>query len=469
MKRLAHTKLSPKLSIFSLFSVFCPLSVDTLEPVQTLRVGGDEYMRIKEEILEEFRRGTSFAEIRRKYRSMSQLYEAIREYFVEAEKTSETIQKKLEKHKTDLLETKTGLKEAKRERKEVSKELHELIQARDELVEEVSRRNQELNSLLADITELSEKGYTSEILKKIKAIENRSGFELLEKVETVAKYKQIEKQVSHLTKKKSGLERTVRVLEKREEKMKAKLVSERNRLDELKLGTVTFEEAIDTVLSLFEDGYSAKDIESLRQGLHLLEIKDKRIRSVTRLVEGLKKQKTLVALEKKLIKKKKELEFLEHQLSDTKAKLKVARQTTLRAIEETQKAASKAIYATGEETQKTTRNALRKFEAFLDRVEADLQRITEQVKDGLGEWSNLQQKMGRLRDSIFLGEVMLGIMKSTQYLKEIPPSIIADLLDRLLLWSELNYPELTIKPSQTINRKEFNLNPFLSYKLSAWA
>jgi uncharacterized protein (DUF433 family) len=43
-------------------------------------------MTIEQEILEELRRGTSLADLRRRYRSQSQLYGALREYLKETDK-----------------------------------------------------------------------------------------------------------------------------------------------------------------------------------------------------------------------------------------------------------------------------------------------------------------------------------------------------------------------------------------------
>lgn len=68
-------------------------------------------------------------------------------------------------------------------------------------------RTGELDSFKAEISELQAKGFTSEILRKIKKIEGRFGPELLSQVETVEKCQEIEKEVSSLEKEKADLKR----------------------------------------------------------------------------------------------------------------------------------------------------------------------------------------------------------------------------------------------------------------------
>ncbi len=55
--------------------------------------------------------------------------------------------------------------------------------------------------------------------------------------------------------------------------MERKIVSQGNRLDEVKLRMVTFREAVATVYSLFRDGYRTEDVKSLKEGLNALGIK----------------------------------------------------------------------------------------------------------------------------------------------------------------------------------------------------
>lgn len=55
--------------------------------------------------------------------------------------------------------------------------------------------------------------------------------------------------------------------------MERKFFSQMNRLDEVKLRTATFREAVATVYSLFRDGYGTEDVKSLKEGLDVVGIR----------------------------------------------------------------------------------------------------------------------------------------------------------------------------------------------------
>lgn len=424
-------------------------------------------MTIKDKILEELRKGRPLGEIRREFPSVSKTYEALRQYLDEADKIVEEKQKILEDLKNAQMEEEKKLSQLKEEKVKISQETEELAQLKEKLTEEVTRRTEELHRLNDDIDELSKRGYSPEILRKIRTIEARAGPQLLSQLETVEKFNKTRKEFSRLKRINRTLEKEIRAFQMEKTEIEKAVISESNRLDELKTQTAVFEEAVEAVLGLLDEGYSVSDIMSLRRGLTHLQIRGDPKLSIRRLVEGLRKLKRLHVLEEKVTKTEKKLAALKRELAETKQETEVVRETAIKTIEDERDAALMSIDDAGARAKAKLEEAAAKFEATLRRGGDYIRGIAESVKEGLGEWSNVQQKIGKLKDSIFLGEAMLGIMTSTQYLKEIPPSIIASLLDRLLRWSELNYPELTIKPSQNIHRKEFKLNPFSSYKLTA--
>jgi len=185
-------------------------------------------MTIKTEILEKLRKKTPLVEIRRDYRSQSQLYEAIREFFGETEEIVEEKQKELEMIAGDLLESKDELDRINIEKVEISGKIQQLAKTKEKLVEEVAGKTAELGRLNAGMKELLAKGFTPEILSEIMAIESRSGPNLLSQIKTVEEYKQIKKELSNLKKSKAALEGTVQNLRVKKEKLEKRLRSERN-------------------------------------------------------------------------------------------------------------------------------------------------------------------------------------------------------------------------------------------------
>lgn len=89
----------------------------------------------------------------------------------------------------------------------------------------------------------------------------------------------------------------------------------------------------------------------------------------------------------------------------------------------------------------------------------------EEVRVELGGWGELQQQRGKLEESIYLTRVLLGIVRSTEYLKEVSLPLIVQLFDRLHLWSEMNLKGVYVHPSENIHKEECNLYTWQSYKL----
>jgi len=425
-------------------------------------------MTIKEEIVAELRNGTPLAEIRRKYRSQSQLYEAIREFLDEADKIVEEKQDQLEKAEESLLQSKAEFERINRQKEEALTELENLNKAKEKLIQEVRRRTEELDCLNADITGLQAKGFTSRILNEIKTIENRYGPDLLSQVKTVEKYRQIEKEDVRLKKSKASLEKKIQALETKKKRIERKVVSDKNKLDELKIRTATFKEAMATVCSLFRNGYSTEDIKSLKAGLDMLGIHGDPLLSITRLVNGLKKQTDLAALQERVVEVRTELATLKKALADAKAEMKVAKQLT-KAFEAVRDAGVKAIAVTAEHANNTTRSTATVFESHitesLDKIDAHIQRTMEGIKAELGEWGDLQQKRGKLEEIIGPSLVFLGILKSPEYLKKVPLPLVVQLMERLQFWSEINLQDASIHPSENIHKKDYNLQTWHPYRL----
>lgn len=416
-------------------------------------------MTIKTEILRELRNGTPLAEVRGKYRSQSQLYEAIREFLWETDKTVKGARETSEKVEQQLRKTKAKLQQLRREKKQASREIEELQKEREVLTREVIGRTERLDRFNADITELRAKGFTPEILKRIATIEKRSGSDLLSHVETVEKHRRIKKEVSGLKKKKAGLKGEVQALGILKKELEAEVVSENNRLDELKLRTATVREVVAAVCSLFSAGYSTEDIKSLAAGLGMIGIKGDPLWSITRLVEGLEKQKTLLTLQDRVTEKKAELDGMKAAAAEEKAELNVARQLT-KAFNEVRDAGVKAISDAAGQADKELKGTAAKLNAHV-------QQTMEGVRTELGQWGQLQQQMGKLEEILGFGLVLLGILKSTEFLGKVPLSMVVQLFDRLHRWCEIHLPDVSVRPSQNIWKKECSLFPVQSYKISA--
>jgi len=415
---------------------------------------------IKDEILKKLRARTPLSEIKRDYRSMSGMYEAIREFLLEADKILENKQRKLLEVERDLSAKEAELKKLNHERKETLEEIVRLKQRKEKLTKEIKDTSGELGQLKAQAARLRENGFTPEILKKIKIIEDRSGPELLAQVETAEQYSNIKKEISNLKELKARLMKEVQTRKARKKAISRKILSEKNRLDELKLRTNTFKEAVAVVSSLIRSGYTTEDLRSLRYGLDMLGINEDPHFSVTRLVKGLRKQKSIVKLEDCLAGKRAELHGLKKAIADAKAELKVTRQIA-NAFDELKKAGVKAINESTEEAKSGIAHNKTAFESYvkdsIGMLVDQIRVIMKEFRADLGQWSDLQQQIGKLQDLLLPGQVLVGMLQSTDYLEKIPIDLVVQLLERLYLWSEINLPDAYIHPSQKIRNKLFHI------------
>jgi hypothetical protein len=428
-------------------------------------------MTIKDEILEELRKRTPLEDIRRKYRSQSQFYEALRKFLVEVDKVTEEKQNKLEAIGARLLEAESECERIDSVNRELSKQTEELDRTKQKLTKEVAQKIEELDNLCAEIKGLQRKGFTAEIVRKIKVIEDRSGSDLLSQVKTVEKYNYVKREVSSLTEQKDGLDREIQALERKQRKMDERVVSQKNKFDALKLQTLTFKRAVEVATSFLKDGYTPENLESLKYGVELLKIREDPTLSIERLVSGLSKHKGLFMLDKKLRERRGELALLEKAVGDAEAKLEVIRELTLGTIEETRDAALEAIKKTSNQNDASSKSMMEKLESqvteYLSRIDGHVEQTMGTLRASLDVWSELQKQKGKLEDEINYGLILLGVLQSPEYLKKIPASLAAQLLDRLRLWTEMNLPNVKITPSKNVSNKELSLSPWQNYKLSA--
>jgi len=118
-------------------------------------------MTIKEEISEELRKRTPWAEIRRRYRSQSQTYDAIRIFLDEIDTTIGERQKELQELEESLFAVKDEFDRLNDQMGEVSKQREQLAQKKDEPNSEVESLSGQLTKLRENIAELQTKGFTS--------------------------------------------------------------------------------------------------------------------------------------------------------------------------------------------------------------------------------------------------------------------------------------------------------------------
>jgi len=424
-------------------------------------------LTIRDKILEELRKGTPLAQVRKEHESVSKTYEALREFLDESEKIADERQKRIEDLKNVQAEEEKRLSQTKQENMRIAQENEELAQLNEKLIEEKTQKTEELHRLNEDIAELSKRGYSPKIIREIGTIEARSGRKLLKQIRTAEKFSQTKKEFSSTKRRKRIFETKVQELLTEIAELKRAVLFKKNMLDELNIRTATYEEAVVAVEDLLKNGYSVDDIRSLVSGLTHFGIKEDPKTSINRLVSALKKLKDLYTLDKEVGKAEKKLALVKKETAETRQESKVVKETTIKTIEDEKDAAVKSIDNIGARANARLEEAAAKFEDTVERGEDYIQRIAEACREGLGEYSKLQQEMGKLEKHIFYGRAFFGVLNSTDYLMTIPPTVVAEILDRVALWSRSNYPEFTVSPSPSVIQKENKLLSLWKYNLAA--
>ncbi|MCW4043553.1 MAG: hypothetical protein NWE90_07520 [Candidatus Bathyarchaeota archaeon] len=448
-------------------------------------------MTIKEEILAELRKGTPIKEVNNRFRSKSALYEALREhhdYFIE--ETTST-QKKLQAIEDKLYHTKNELQHLSNQKKSTGNDIQNLLKQKKELEKDntslerqIKDNNDRLSDLESSIKELKSQGLTPEIIQRIKNTEFKTGQYLLERVKTAKDYSDLQKGFNSLKHKTANLIKDVNYLKMEKKKFKEQIQIEHNKLDELKIKTSTFKEAINTVVSFFSDRYNTKDIKRLKGGLDLLKIKDNPTLSIDRLIKGLEDVKTLSDLNDVITEKKIELDTIQKNMKSSKAKLNAIKETILPNITTTKNAAINSISETRNEsikkidaTEKATSSSINKIAQYFEKktdgslakIDSHLSVTMQKFRDDFEEWGNLQQKIGECKQPIKYGYTLLGVLENPDEVQKLPLDIITRLTSRILLWITKNLPDTKVKASENIHNKEYILNTMLPIKLPVLA
>jgi predicted nucleic acid-binding Zn-ribbon protein len=426
-------------------------------------------LTIKNEILRKLREGIPLKEVKEQFRSQSQLYDAIREFLEEASNTIEERQMRLRKAEEDSLKATNELQRLDLEKNRLQEEVAGLGQTKQALAAEASRLTGKRNYLLDEMKKLELNGFTPQIMEQLDTIVARSGQELVLQVETAEKYAQLRKEFSCLRTRTFELRDETRALETKKRNIEQQASSEKNALDELKVQTASFREAVAVAESLLEDGYTTEDVKSLKHGLDVLGIKGRPHASVTRIINGLAKLKSLMDLEGKLCRRRGELAALNRDKESVKSELETAKELTLKTIEEIRVRSVQMISNTAQQSSDQMGQTAEKLAAnvteSLVRMDAKVREAEEIYKTRLNEVAELECRKAAAEEALGQGLVLVGMLRSLEYLRKVPVAFMVDLLDRIQIWCELNFPTKSVTPHQGICAKDYNLMTVCSYKL----
>lgn len=406
-------------------------------------------MNTREEILAKLRANEPFSQIRAEVRSVSKLYEITGQFLDEVQKRLENTRLQTCQAETERDSLRAQVESLRHESESCRQENQELKQENTRLKSELSEEKTELNSLEEREKEFEARGFSAEIMDKLKPMIERGGEKLLKQVQNVEEYRQTLKDNLQLKKNNTTLLNNIRNLKNEEKKARDSVASVRNQADELRLQARPVKDTLDTVIWLLKR-YTVEDIRALGYGLDFLGVDDDADLSISRLVTGLKLQRNLVVLEKKVTKERRENAEFEKALADNKMKVKALEETALRSIKKTGNTSIKCLRQLNSEGQKALTTASERFDAHL---QASILNLQVQAKEKI-EWveqqhrreSELAEQKIRFETELRYGRFYQAFLASDDFLSTIPLPQILHVSHRVLQWIRMKLPNETIVP-----------------------
>jgi chromosome segregation ATPase len=197
----------------------------------------------KAEMMEMLRNNYAVNDIRGKFRSKSMLYECLTDYLVELTDKVDETRTVSRQEETKLLETKTRYEELTSERNRLQKAVNVLSAGKDSLEKAVGSLRKEHDGLVHDVADLEGRGFSPEIVVKLKTAIKKDGAEVVALLEAHEKADELRREVAFLEQRKSDLTSEISILEGRTRKTAEKVAWLQDKHDSLKQQVAAFQAA----------------------------------------------------------------------------------------------------------------------------------------------------------------------------------------------------------------------------------
>jgi chromosome segregation ATPase len=413
-------------------------------------------MTIKSEIMEMLRNGVPLAEIRMKFRSKSTLYECLAEFLAELTEKVEEIKTALQQEETKLQETKTTREELTIERNGLKNDVEGLKAEKESLANEVKSLLKEHDELLSDAAELEARGFTSEIVAKLKTAYDKDGTAVDALLETHEKASVLRKEVASLKQIKTGLTGKVGFLDGKKQKVEKKLVSLQNRLDLLKAEVAAFQDVTDVLTVAIKDGYKPQELKAVLFWLRKMEIENARAQSISHLLQCIAEAKKLLNLRHEVSLAENRLAELTKVEAELRVKVDVLLDVVLKGIEDAKTKGEQAIASIGTQSRDAVVRVALESEAKIKNI---LDIAGTATVNSIGVATKLQEQKTKLEILLQPAQALMGVLNSNDDLKAVQPSLVVALIERLVLYCEQRYPNALINAYYNVATNELVVNP----------
>lgn len=138
----------------------------------------------------------------------------------------------------------------------------------------------------------------------------------------------------------------------------------------------------------------------------------------------------------------------------------------IQKLEDINKAAVNNLNQIGRTVSSITTHLDSETERVTNTLKNSISVITQQLIKDMEEY----KLKAEIRDQEILGKYayyLLGVLKYPQEIKKVPLPIIAQLIDRINLYTQVSFPDVTAIPSEKVYQGYTGFNMITRYKLSS--
>jgi myosin heavy subunit len=396
---------------------------------------------VKSEIQEMLRKNLPCAEIEQKTRSKSVFYECLTEYLAELKSEVEATRAMQREENEKCQETKDENAQLLAQRSEHSNEVQTLRTEKEALATEVENLRKELKSLHEDAELLTGKGFTPQIMTKLKAANDTDAGEVDAFLQQRERRNELDVAVATLEKNKLKLGRAVDTLSSRARNLEKEVASQENRVDLLKAQGIAYEAVVDVVNAAIVEGYTPGQLKALVLLLRKLEVKGDPSLSLKHLIDCVAEARSLLTLKREVDLAEKRLEGLLKAEGEVSSRIEQAQSAILGGLEKAQVQREEVMKKfSAQATAEEKRLALQSLELIKGIGAAAREAIQRETK----VLAELRAERARIEQWVELGRALFDLVQSPDGLNAISPALVIALLQNVAYWIDLKFADFAV-------------------------
>jgi hypothetical protein len=421
---------------------------------------------VKSEIREMLRKNLPCAEIEQKTRSKSVFYECLTEYLAELKSEVEATRAVQREENEKCQATKVENAQLLAQRSEHSNEVQTLRTEKEALATEVENLRKELKSLHEDAELLAGRGFTPQIMTKLKAANDTGAGEVDAFLQQRERRNELDVAVATLEKNKLKLGRAVDTLSSRARNLEKEVASQENRVDLLKAQGIAYEAVVDVVNTAITEGLSPEQLKALVLLLKKLEVKGDPYLSLEHLIDCVAEARSLLTLRREVDLTETRLKEVRKAEAEASARIEQAQSTILDGIEKARVQGEEAV-------NKLNTQAIAEANKLASQAIHTLNGIGGAVRESIRceaeVLAELRAERGRIEQWVEPGRALFGLFQSPDSLKAISPALVIALLQNVAYWIDLKFTGLSVGAVYEGGTDEFRFfdTAFPKFRVSA--